>query len=219
MKIEKSYRKSITLRVNRDWMLIVKAPYLTSRNAIDKFVLKHKDWIDKRKSEINNAKKSFVDWESLFYMWDEYQILYLDSIKKISLKWNDILIPEEFRINVEEKLIQFYKREARKYIEIRLENIANLNNLEFSDFRITSARTRWWSCSSKKTLNFTFRLILAPLDVIDYVIIHELAHLKHMNHSKNFRLEVASMSKKLWLYDYEKSKKWLKDNGEKISYI
>lgn len=219
MKIIKSIRKTITLKVDRDWEIIVKVPYFTNQKTIDSFLERHKDWIDKRQVEIIKTKKSFSEWEKIFYMWDEFYIVFSDLVKKIIFKWNDIIIPKTFKKNIKEKLAQFYKKQAKEYIELRLENIANLNDLKFNKLRITSAKTRWWSCSSNKNLNFSFRLILAPSDTIDYVIIHELAHLRHMNHSKNFRQEVENMSKKLWLYDYKKSKNWLKDNWQKISYI
>jgi predicted metal-dependent hydrolase len=99
---------------------------------------------------------------------------------------------------VKEKLIIFYKLEAKKHIEKRAIEIAQINNLKFNTLKITSAKTRWGSCTSKQNVNFSYRLILAPMKTIDYVIIHELAHLKEMNHSKKFWLLVDNMSKSLY---------------------
>ena len=90
---------------------------------------------------------------------------------------------------------EFYKREARKYIKNRLEEISAKYNLKYNKFSITSAKTRWGSCTSTKNINFTYRLIMTPIKTIDYVIVHELAHLKHMNHSKAFWTEVEKMMK------------------------
>ena len=89
--------------------------------------------------------------------------------------------------------------------------MASEYGIEYNNIRITSARTRWGSCSSKKNLSFSYRLIQVPLDVIDYVIIHELAHLKHMNHSKQFWNHVGSM-----MDDYKEKEEWLKKNGGSI---
>ena len=75
--------------------------------------------------------------------------------------------------------------------------------------KINSARRRWGSCTSKKNLNFTFRLVLTPPEIIDYVICHELAHLKEMNHSSAFWKEVEKMD-----IDYKKHDRWLKENGD-----
>ena len=73
---------------------------------------------------------------------------------------------------------------------------------------ISSARTRWGSCSAKGTLSFTWRLVMAPLDIIDYVVVHELCHLKEMNHSRAFWERVETI-----LPDYKRRRKWLKENG------
>lgn len=101
--------------------------------------------------------------------------------------------------------IKNLRKEAKKYIPDRVKFIANKYWLKYNKVRITSAKTRWWSCSSRKNLNFTYRLILTPIEVIDYVIVHELAHLKEMNHSKKFWLEVEKM-----MSDYKVHRKWLK---------
>jgi predicted metal-dependent hydrolase len=87
----------------------------------------------------------------------------------------------------------FYKKEARKYIEKRIYEIAKQNDLEFNTLKITSAKTRWGSCTSKRNINFSYRLIMAPIKTIDYVIVHELAHLTEMNHSKKFWTLVEKM--------------------------
>jgi predicted metal-dependent hydrolase len=81
--------------------------------------------------------------------------------------------------------------------------------LRYEKIRITSAQTRWGSCSPKGTLSFTWRLVMAPLEVIDYVVIHELAHLRVKNHSKTFWAEVESM-----LPDYTRHVAWLRKNGK-----
>jgi predicted metal-dependent hydrolase len=112
-------------------------------------------------------------------------------------------------LSVEE--IKKLKKEAKEYIVHRVWELASEYGIEYNRIRITSARTRWGSCSSKKNLNFSYRLMLVPQDVIDYVIIHELAHLKHMNHSKKFWSHVESM-----MGDYKIRERWLKENGGSI---
>jgi predicted metal-dependent hydrolase len=78
--------------------------------------------------------------------------------------------------------------------------------------KITEARKRWGSCGSKGTLNFSWRLIMAPMEVIDYVIVHELAHIGQLNHSPTYWRKVAEI-----LPDYKKREKWLKENGGLLS--
>lgn len=104
------------------------------------------------------------------------------------------------------------KKLAKDYIPTRTQEFAFKFWLNFNSIKITSAKTRWWSCTSKKNLNFSFRLMDTPQKVIDYVIIHELAHLKHMNHSKNFWKEVEYM-----MPDYKNHELWLKKNWNLIT--
>ena len=93
----------------------------------------------------------------------------------------------------------------------RVEFFAHAQGFKVKKIRISSARTRWGSCSAKGTLSFTWRLVMAPPDVIDYVVVHELCHLKELNHSKAFWAQVEAI-----LPDYKTRRKWLKDNGAKL---
>lgn len=101
-----------------------------------------------------------------------------------------------------------YKKKAKEYIPSRVKQIALENNFNYNTIKITSAKTRWGSCTSKKNLNFSYRLILVPKKVIDYVIVHELCHLREMNHSKKFWDEVWKI-----MPDYKKYDRWLKYNS------
>ena len=112
---------------------------------------------------------------------------------------------------LDKKNINLYKKRAKNYIIKRVEQIGLKNNFNYKNIKITSAKTRWGSCTSKKNLNFSYRLILVPMKIIDYVIVHELCHLREMNHSKKFWREVGQI-----MPDYKKHDKWLKDNSHKF---
>ena len=88
---------------------------------------------------------------------------------------------------------------------------ARLIGVTYGRISIREQKTRWGSCSSKGNLNFNWRLIFAPEEVVDYIVVHELAHRKEMNHSRAFYNVVASV-----LPDYKVQEKWLKENGEKL---
>lgn len=119
---------------------------------------------------------------------------------KIYKQNQSLIIPEK---------IPEYKLQAKKYIPERVKILAEKFWFQYNSVKITSAKTRWWSCTSKKNLNFSYRLILTPTEIIDYVICHELAHLKHMNHSRHFWDEVSRMDK-----NYKKNDSWLKVNAD-----
>ena len=103
---------------------------------------------------------------------------------------------------------KWYRARALQVLSERVNLLAARFGFRYEKLRITSARTRWGSCSSRGTLSFVWRLVMAPLEVIDYVVIHELTHLKIKNHSAQFWAEVARL-----MPAYKSSRDWLKKNG------
>lgn len=98
--------------------------------------------------------------------------------------------------------------EALKVIPERVEYFAKVIGVTYGKITIRNQKTRWGSCSSKGNLNFNCLLMLAPSEVLDYVVVHELCHRKQMNHSKAFWLEVEKV-----LPNYKEVRKWLKEEG------
>ena len=215
-RIIRSDRKSITLEIQSDGNLIVRTPRHVSHSFIQKLLKKKQQWIIEKQKLIHERQskitpKQYVSGEEYYYLGKKYK---LDIVDKLSVP---IDFNEGFRISVLYKdnikgLIKcWYRKQAKKIIPQCVEQIADSHNLSFSNIRITSAEKRWGSCTGKKTLNFSWRIIMLPSDIIEYIVLHELAHLKELNHSKNFWLEVKQM-----LPDYNKRKKWLKNNGYKF---
>ena len=101
--------------------------------------------------------------------------------------------------------------EALKVIPARVEYFAKVIGVTYGKITIRNQKTRWGSCSSKGNLNFNCLLMLAPPEVLDYVVVHELCHRKQMNHSKAFWLEVEKV-----LPDYKEARKWLKEDGSQM---
>lgn len=210
MEIKKSLRKTLSLSVDRTWKLIVKAPYFVSKKTIEDFIERNKNWIEEKTKNIISNIKKFNEWEKFYFFWEEYELKYSDKYKKIYFDWINFFINSDFKNESKLLFENFYKKEAKKYISKRLDEISKIYNLYYNKLSITSAKTRWGSCTSKKNINFSYRLIMAPIKTIDYVIVHELAHLKHMNHSKIFRQEVEFMMNSLYVWDYKIYKNWLK---------
>ncbi len=105
-----------------------------------------------------------------------------------------------------------YREEARKKFEERVAFYHPLTGGHYTSITVRDQKSRWGSCSSRGTLSFNYRLIFAPLPVLDYVVVHELCHLTHMNHSKEFWGKVSSV-----LPDYKTQRQWLKDHGAELS--
>ena len=109
-------------------------------------------------------------------------------------------------------LEQRYRQAAKEYFPSRVAYYEQIIGVTHASIRIRDQKTRWGSCSSKGNLNFNWRLMLAPPRVLDYVVVHELCHRKEMNHSKAFWDAVETV-----LPDYVQLRKWLKDNGGKLT--
>lgn len=108
--------------------------------------------------------------------------------------------------------VLWYKRKAREYFRERVDFFSRMLKLQPGSLKITSARSRWGSCSEDNNLAFSFRLIMAPAAVIDYVVVHELMHIREKNHSPGFWRQVASV-----MPQYKLHRRWLKDNNSKFA--
>ena len=98
--------------------------------------------------------------------------------------------------------------EALKVIPERVEYFAKVIGVTYGKITVRNQKTRWGSCSSKGNLNFNWKLVLMPPEILDYVVVHELAHRKEMNHSPLFWKEVAAV-----LPDYRERRAWLREHG------
>ena len=162
-------RKSISLQVNNEGELIVKAPPHTSRKIIEDLIRRKWDWIIEQQNKQKN------------------------------------------KIRLSPREIDIIKEAARQCIPPRVDHYAKIMKVKYNRITIKMQKTRWGSCSSQKNLNFNCLLMLAPTEVLDAVIVHELAHLKEMNHSPAFYKIVRSVYP-----EYDKYYSWLKENASTI---
>ena len=135
---------------------------------------------------------------------------YINELVIKHRKWIERKIEAQKRINeVENELsendISALKREARKYLTEKTEYYASLMGIEYGKIRITSARGRFGSCSPEKNISYSYRLMLYPEAAREYVVVHELAHIREMNHSKSFYAVIEAV-----LPDYKERKLLLK---------
>ncbi len=139
------------------------------------------------------------------------------TARRIALETNEILYlgkpitrPSESGITAS-SLEAWYKHEAKHYIPRRVAELASEYDFGYNKIIIRSAKTRWGTCSIKKNVAFNWRLIKAPADIIDYVILHELTHTVVFDHSKRFWDMLAR-----FYPDHKAAKKWLKDHGPEL---
>ena len=127
-----------------------------------------------------------------YYLGKHYdlQIMVKSDTKKPTVQVNaqslTIICADEQQADINKVLKSFYTKAARKLIADRLQYYQPLLKLKYRAFAIESSASRWGSCNFEKKLTFNWRLMMLPPFVIDYVVVHELCHLKHMNHDRSF---------------------------------
>ena len=212
-----SKRRTIALQIRNDGEVIVRAPMRTALTYISTLLEEKRVWIMHSKqimrtrSELhkgnNIPQKHYVDGEVVVYLGKVYQLKLYDG-KEIAIEehTSELLFPKKFLIHPNKKIVAWYKKMAYDMIEQIAQVHSTNTGWKYSSLTITSAKTRLGSCSGTR-INFTWRLIMAPYESIEYVVVHELAHIKEKNHGKRFWDSVERI-----LPDYKKRKQWLKDN-------
>lgn len=201
--------------VGPDATLTVRAPYRTPLAEIEQLVREKSRWIAKKFGEALNQPrlepKKFVEGEEFTYLGKAYPLKFVD-FGPISLE-NELSFPKTLLPHARRRLEDWYQEKAAEVIKDRSAYFARLMGVGFSRIRIKRARSRWGSCGFRGTLNFNWRLVMAPQDVIDYVVVHELAHLIVRNHSRRFWAKVERH-----LPDHKNKRRWLKDNAGLLSF-
>ena len=163
----RSGRKTLSLQINKNCEIIVRAPYGYSDKKIRAFLEEHRQWID-------------------------------EALEKQSTR-------NEGRVSLDDGDIAFLKKLAQKTLPARAEYYSRLMGVKPESIKITSAQSRFGSCSGKNGICFSYMLMLYPSEAIDYVVVHELAHIKEHNHSRAFYAVIASV-----MPDYRQREELLK---------
>lgn len=206
------------MHINNEALLIVRAPFHVSEEAINQVVLRYKKRLEKIQKEVQARnlkfnKKEFINGERFLYLGNYFPLKLVDN-QEIRLNFeNEFFLSKKYLDYAKDIFIIWYKRRANKIIPQRVRLYAQKRGLEYNKVNITHAKKRWGSCSHQGNLSFTWRLIMAPLPIIDSVVVHELIHLEVKNHSKEFWDKVKILDPK-----YREHKEWLKNNGSLLRF-
>jgi predicted metal-dependent hydrolase len=215
-KLVRVKRRTIALIIERDGSLTIRAPRRVSLMEIESFVHEKTDWIirtrEKIKTIVEVPPKKYVDGDIFLFLGKEY-LLHLVAPQRPALKFDDCFsLGLTAQKRGEVVFTRWYKEQAYAVISDRVKIFSDQYGFAPKRVRISSAKTRWGSCSPDGTLNFTWRLVMAPLDVVDYVVVHELVHLRVKDHSEKFWREVEKV-----LPEYRVQRTWLRTHGEKLT--
>lgn len=223
-RMETSNRKTISIRVNHEG-IIVRAPKTLSKGKIEALVETKANWIAAKYHEMQAAKPliqppDYREGSKFLYRGGVLALTYREGNRygvkagegKVWIEQDQLNVAlTDFSIGaIQNVLEQWYRHEARQRLEERVYYFSNRYDFgkRVNRIFIKDQKSRWGSCSSKCNLNFNYRLIMAPDEVLDYVVVHELCHLKHMNHSTDFWNTVGEI-----MPNYKSVRAWLRKHG------
>lgn len=216
-QIIRTRRKSFALIVQRDGSLVVRAPLRASNEQIQELVKKKENWI-KAKQELarrtyaKTPPKEYVNGEGFFYLGKSYKLALVEDQPEPLVLSDQFYLSKSVLPSAGSIFKEWYKQQAFQVITERVKWYAAQNGYNYQRVKIMDARTRWGSCGPRGSMNFSWRLAMAPVRVIDYVVVHELVHLKEKNHSKAYWNKV-----KLLMPDYQQQINWLNTNGHTLN--
>jgi len=224
-KIKRGKRKkTLAINITPAAQVIVLAPHFLSRYDIGTIIKKKARWI-LEKQEFFRAlaalypEKEFISGEQILYLGHKYRLKVKQVGKECSsepklvgrriyISVNRKLSPKDRKKIIKDALINWYFSKSEQIIKSRVNRYSKMLDIKPKDIKIKNQKKRWGSCSSNGILRFNWRVAIAPISIIDYIVMHELSHLKIKNHSQDFWKLVS-----LALPDYQERRNWLKNNA------
>ncbi len=207
-EIIRSCRRTLSVSVDARGRVIVRAPHRYAQERIFAFLQEKERWIRRKQSERKGAgielPSDNLQGYTFSLLGKPVKITLVEG-KKIGFDGENIYLPKE---KSEERLVKWLRENAKRIFTQVTEGKAAQMGVRYSSIAVTSARTRWGSCSGKDALRYTFRLLYCPKEIIEYVVVHELSHIRHKDHSKAFWQEVAGQ-----IPDWKERRAWLKGHG------
>lgn len=207
-KIIRSRRRTLAVEINREGQVIVRAPYGLSKERIEYFLASRQDWIASHVAKAADEKRAIQPLElregAALLLWGKRRTLHLVPGENIFLTQEQLILGEQVILP---KLIQYFQEELGTYLRERVPYFAGLLGLPAPQIKLSQARTRWGYCNYRNQLGFCWRLVFCPPGVIDYVIVHELCHIRNKSHNRLFWQAVEEI-----LPDRKQREQWLKTN-------
>jgi predicted metal-dependent hydrolase len=184
----RSKRKTIAICINKEGGVAVRAPLHAPQSAIDRFICEKKDWIAEKSGQMSalaetRKKYAVTQGSSLPLLGRDYPVI---DAKEVAFTGTFFTVPKEEFSVLKPRLIHLYASLAKTVIVERTDYFSKKMELFPTGVRIGSANSYWGCCSGKNKLNFSWKLMMAESEVIDYVVVHELAHIAEHNHSERF---------------------------------
>ncbi len=216
-------RKTLSLEIKQDGTINVLSPNGVDKNFIINEVKDKGDWILKKVEELeiknkNKLERNYETGDIFMYLGKEYklQVVVDKTVTRAEVKIKDENIIIKANSNnkeyIQQNLKLWFADETLKIVKDRVNYYSKYFKDNVRAIKIKDQKTRWASCTYKNEILFNLRCSMAPIEIIDYVVVHEMCHMEHRNHSKDFYNAVGKI-----IPDYKEKIKWLKDNGMKMN--
>ena len=219
--LTRSRRKTGSIHIERDGQVSILVPTRLSDAEVDSLIEKKLVWIYKNLAEwcdlnATRIERNFVNGEGFLYMGRSYRL------KLVEEQPHPLILKDGYfclrtgsngrKVDAHEVFKEFYREKAIQKISERVEFYASQMGVSPQGIKVQELQHRWASCTKAGMLNFHWKTMMAPLTILDYIVVHELAHLIHANHTEAFWNEVDKV-----LPDYLDRKQWLRVNGAGMS--
>ena len=221
--LRRSNRKSMGIAIERDGAIMVTAPHQAKFNEIEKFVSEKKIWIYQKlakKKTLNREKprREFVNGQGFLYLGKSYRLKLIDNGKMKSARSPNVTVlrlwhgyfelAESEKANARNHFISWYRKQIKEQLKARIPRYDKRIGVTVKDTRILDLGHRWASCGRNGVINFNWRSVMAPVWVLDYILVHEMVHLIERGHTDRFWRLVSRV-----IPDYEEHALWLNENG------
>lgn len=203
--------KYIRIRVNHDGSVVVTKPWLVPKFMADRFVRSKEDWIRTALAKLKEHQPSHQN-NTIWYLGKVYSFQYQPGRAAIQFGNPSVIVSAYSEEAAKRHLSTYIQKEARSQIIAAIKKWSKTMGITYQDIRFKNQKSRWGSCSSQGNLNFNWKLIMTPPEVMEYVVIHELAHRTHMDHSVKFWHLVERFDP-----DYRAHRRWLKRHESAIN--
>lgn len=199
--VQYNKRKKLTLDVSPEGHIVVKAPLKTSEEDILSFVRSNSKPLIELQHRLDNRK--YISSEKTYK--EEELFLYQGKGYTLSALLEEVPESEE---EIQTALKKFYFKKTKQLVKKRVKHYESIIGVQAKGISVVESATAWGTCNSYKELTFNYKLSMAPLSVLDYVVIHELCHILHMNHDRSFWRKVGMYDR-----DYEAKQAYLAKFG------
>lgn len=209
--LERRQRRTVGLKITQTG-LVIHAPKRISQLQLEDIIKQKAEWVLRKLASVTANKIPEIQWqhgEQLLFLGNPLTLTIEHNARSKAAEYEpgvlQLAMPNHDEMLIARKVVQWYKKQAIADFTRRLEIFSSKLDVKFTSLTLSNAASRWGSCNSKKEIRLNWRLLQAPPHIINYVVCHELAHIKEMNHSAKFWATVSGI-----FPDYKTAEKELK---------